>query len=173
MTKLVIQNARLSFPSLFETESYNGQDTGKYAATFLVEKGTKNADAIMQAVKAASAEKFGASTPKGLKSCVKDGDLVDYTGYEDCIAIKANTKRRPVLLTRDKTPITEEDGILYAGCYVNVSLEVYGLDNQYGKRISCQLNGLQFSKDGESFGANNDTMSDFEPLGNDEDPFAV
>jgi hypothetical protein len=52
---------------------------------------------------------------------------------------------------------------------VNVSLEIYGLDNQYGKRVSCQLNGIQFSKDGESFGQSNDTMGDFDELDDDDD----
>jgi len=32
MSKLILKDVRLSFPSLFETELYNGNDTGKYAA---------------------------------------------------------------------------------------------------------------------------------------------
>lgn len=169
MAKIVLKNVRLSFPSLFETEQYNGTDTGKYAATFLVPKDSKQAKAIKKAIKAATDEKFGKDAPKKLKSCLKDGDDVEYDGYEGMVAIKANTKRRPILLNRDKSPIAEEDGILYAGCYVNASIEVYGLDNQYGKRISCQLNGIQFAKDGESFGSSNNADEDFDDLGDDDD----
>jgi hypothetical protein len=169
MAKIVLKGARLSFPSLFATEQYNGQDTGKFAATFLVEKDSKAAKAIAKATKEAIKEKFGKDAPKKLKSAVKDGDEVDYDGYEGMVAIKANTKKRPVLIDRDKSPITEEDGTLYAGCYVNVSLEIYGLDNQYGKRVSCQLNGIQFAKDGEAFGNSNDTMGDFDELDDDDD----
>ena len=172
MAKLVLKGVRLSFPSLFETESYNGTDTGKYAATFLAKKGSKEAKAIKKAVKEACAEKFKGKVPG--KSCVKDGDEVEYDGYADMIAIKANTKKRPVLINRDKSPITEEDDTLYAGCYVNVSLDVYGLDNSYGKRVSCQLNGIQFAKAGEPFGATNDSMDDFDDIDDnddDESPF--
>ena len=169
MSKIILKNARLSFPSLFATEQYNGQDTGKFAATFLVPKDSKEAKAIKKAIKSAIELKFGKDAPKKLKSCVKDGDEVDYDGYDGMMAIKANTKKRPVLLNKDKSPITEEDDILYAGCYVNVSLEVYGLDNQYGKRVSCQLNGIQFAKDGESFGQSNDTMGDFDAVDDDDD----
>lgn len=169
MSKIVLKNARLSFPSLFETEQYNGQDTGKYAATFLIPKDSKQAKALKKAVKDAVTEKFGKDAPKKMKSALKDGDEVEYDGYEGMLAIKANTKKRPVLLNKDKSPIAEEDGVLYAGCYVNVSLEVYGLDNQYGKRVSCQLNGIQFAKDGEPFGNSNDTMGDFDELDDDDD----
>jgi len=79
-------------------------------------------------------------------------------------AIKANTKRRPVVINRDKTPIVEDDDILYAGCWVNASIEVYGMENQYGKRVGCQLNGIQFLKDGDSFGAGGNAMDDFDSL---------
>lgn len=168
MAKIVLKNVRLSFPSLFETEQYNGQDTGKYAATFLVPKGSKGVKAIKKAVKDAVREKFGDDAPKRMKSCVKDGDDVEYDGYAGMMAIKGNTKKRPVLVDREKNPIAD-DGTLYAGCYVNVSLEIYGLDNQYGKRVSCQLNGIQFLKDGDAFGATNDSMDDFEDMGEDDD----
>lgn len=171
MAKLVLKNVRLSFPSLFQTEEYNGTDTGKYAATFLVPKDDKQAKTLKKAIKSAVEEKFGKDAPKNLKSCLKDGDEVEYDGYAGMWAIKANTKRRPVLLNRDKTAIAEEDDILYPGCYVNASVEVYGLDNQYGKRVSCQLNGIQFCKDGEMFGNANTSMDDFDELDDDDDPF--
>lgn len=169
MAKLVLENVRLSFPSLFESEQYNGTDTGKYAATFLMDKKGKLAKKIQKAAKEVAEEKFGKPLPKGLKTCLKDGDEVEYDGYAGMLAIKANTKKRPVLINRDKTPITADDDTLYPGCYVNVSLELYGLDNQYGKRISCQLNGIQFLKDGESFGSSNDSFDDFEALDEADD----
>lgn len=36
--KVLLKNVRLSFPSLFKTEQYAGEDTGKFAATFLIPK---------------------------------------------------------------------------------------------------------------------------------------
>ncbi len=74
MAKVMLKGARLSFPSLFETEQYNSTDTGKYATTFLVPKDSKDAKAIAKAVKEAVKDKFGKDAPKKLKSCVRDGD---------------------------------------------------------------------------------------------------
>lgn len=169
MAKLVLNNVRLSFPSLFSHEQYNGKSTGKYAATFLMDKDSKLAKEVQKAAKQVAEEKFGKKLPKGLKTCLKDGDDVEYDGYEGMLAIKANTKRRPVLVDRDKSAITEDDDTLYAGCYVNASLDIYALDNEYGKRVSCQLNGIQFYKDGEPFGAVNDSLDDFEDIDDDDD----
>ena len=169
MSKIILKNVRLSFPSLYETEVYNGMDTGKYAASFLIEKDTELGNLVRDTVTKVAEEKFGAK-PKGVKYCLKDGDSpeIEYNGYEGMWAIKANTKKRPTLINKDKSPIAEADGILYAGCYVNASIEVYAMDNQWGKRVGCQLNGIQFVKDGESFGGGGNAMDDFDDLGGDD-----
>ena len=133
--KIMLKNVRLSFPSLFKTEQYAGEDTEKYAATFLIPKSdTKTVTAIEQACKQALIEKYGeGKVPKGFKMPLVDGDDKEYQGYADHVCIKANTKKRPTLVNRDKTPIAEEDGILYGGCYVNASIDVWVMDN----RLQC------------------------------------
>lgn len=168
MSKMVLKNVRLSFPSLWSTEVFNGQDTGKYAASFLVEKDSKQGKELAALVKQVGEEKFGKGA-KGVKFCIKDGDdpELGYDGYAGMWAIKANTKRRPVVIDRSKTPVTEDDNVVYAGCYVNVSIDVYAMDNQWGKRVGCQLNGLQFAKDGEAFGGGGNAMDDFEEIESD------
>ena len=80
------------------------------------------------------------------------------------MTIKATTKKRPTLVNRDKTPIVEEDGILYGGCYVNVSIDIWIMDNQYGKKVLASLNAIQFVKDGEAFGSKSEGADDFEDL---------
>lgn len=167
MAKLLLTNVRLSFPSLDKSEQYNGQDTGKRAATFLIPADSKQAKALKKLAKSVAEEKFDKPLPKKMKTCIKDGDEVEYDGYAGMTAIKANTSKKPVLLDRDKSAIDPNE--LYAGCYVNASLDLYALDNQYGKRLSCQLNGIQFAKDGESFGAKNDSFDDFEAVDDDDD----
>ena len=109
----MLKNVRLSFPSLFKTEQYAGEDTEKYAATFLIPKSdTKTVTAIEQACKQALVEKYGeGKVPKGFKMPLVDGDEKEYQGYADHVCIKASTKKRPTLVNRDKTLIVEEDGI--------------------------------------------------------------
>jgi hypothetical protein len=93
-----------------------------------------------------------------------DGDDKEYQGYADHVCIKASTKKRPTLVNRDKTPIVEEDGILYGGCYVNASIDVWVMDNSYGKKVLASLNAIQFVKDGEAFGSKSEGADDFEDL---------
>ena len=164
--KVLLKNVRLSFPSLFKTEQYAGEDTEKYAATFLISKSdTKTVASIEQACKAALVEKYGdGKVPKGFKMPLVDGDDTEYQGYADHVYIKANTKKRPTLVNRDKTPIVEEDGSLYGGCYVNASIDVWVMDNSYGKKVLASLNAIQFVKDGEACGTKSDGADDFEDL---------
>lgn len=175
--KIVLKNVRLSFPSLFQTELYNGTDTEKFAATLLIDKNDAQVAALKEAMKSVATEKFGNNMPKSLKSCLQDGDEKEYDGYAGCIAIKATTKRRPVVIDGSKTPIIEDDNKIYAGCYVNASIDLWCMDNQYGKRVLASLNGVQFASDGEAFGnSSNSALSDFEtiestPVQND-DPFS-
>ena len=164
--KVLLKNVRLSFPSLFKTEQYAGEDTEKYAATFLIPKSdTKTVASIEQACKQALVEKYGeGKVPKGFKMPLVDGDDKEYQGYADHVCIKANTKKRPTLVNRDKTPIVEEDGILYGGCYVNASIDVWVMDNSYGKKVLASLNAIQFVKDGEAVGTKSEGADDFEDL---------
>ena len=170
--KIMLKNVRLSFPSLFKTEWYAGADTEKFAATFLISKSdTKTVTAIEQACKQALVEKYGeGKVPKGFKMPLVDGDDKEYQGYQDHYSIKATTKKRPTLVNRDKTPIVEEDGILYGGCYVNASIDVWVMDNSYGKKVLASLNAIQFVKDGEAFGTKSEEGADcFESLDDDDD----
>lgn len=172
MSKLLLKNVRLSFPSLFAHEQYAGEDTGKFAATFLIAKSdTKTVAAIEAACKQALIEKFGDKIPKGFKLPIVDGDDKEYQGYADHFSIKASTKKRPTLVNRDKTPIVEEDGILYGGCYVNASLDIWVMDNSYGKKVLASLNAIQFVKDGEAFASGSNGADDFDTLDDEDDEF--
>ena len=169
--KIMLKNVRLSFASLFKTEWYAGADTEKFAATFLISKSdTKTVTAIETACKQALVEKYGeGKVAKGFKMPLVDGDDKDYKGYQDHYSIKATTKKRPTLVNRDKTPIVEEDGILYGGCYVNVSIDLWVMDNSYGKKVLASLNAIQFVKDGEAFGTKSEGADCFESLDDDDD----
>ena len=59
----------------------------------------------------------------------------------------------------------KSDGRPYSGCYVNVSLDIYAQDNTYGRRINCNLSGVQFYRDGDSFeGGTPASPEEFEDL---------
>jgi len=82
---------------------------------------------------------------------LRDGDIKGGS-LEDHYYFNASNKARPLVLNRDRTPLAEEDGVLYNGCYVNMKVEFWAQNHaQYGKRINAKLLGIQFAKDGEPF----------------------
>jgi Enterobacter phage Enc34, ssDNA-binding protein len=167
--KIMIKNARLSFPSLFSKNSFQGSE-GKYEATLLFPKSdTKTYKKIMAAIEDVKTEGKLGKIPAS-KLCIKDGDGIEYDGYEDMWAVKASNTKRPTVLDRDKSPITEEDDILYAGCYVNAIISPWGQNNDFGKRVNANILGVQFVKDGEAFGdAVTADADDFDEVEGEED----
>lgn len=172
MAKFTIKNARLSFPALFKKAVFEGVET-KFEGTFLLDK-TSQADqieSINNRIDEFLADKFPKGAPKSVKRTVfKDGDNVDYDGYENQMAFKGSNNKRITIINRDKSPITEEDNVLYAGCYVNVIVDLWYSDHaKGGKQVLGNVMGVQFVKDGEAFGA--DTAADVDEFDELEDDF--
>jgi len=170
--KIKLPNVRLSFPSVFHKASFNGNET-KYEATFLLSK--KDHAALIEEIKAAVAGKMK-NDLKGAKLapdkiCLRDGDLAEYEGYEGHMSLKASNSKRPMVINKDRTPLTEDDNVIYGGCYVNAIIELWAQDNNYGKRINANLLGIQFHKDGEPFGGGGVSVKadDFDDFGDSDD----
>ena len=166
--KIKLNNVRLSFPSIFNKSEFNGQ-VGKFEATFLMNKESQAKMITDVEAQIALIQKDNKAKVSPDKICLKDGEYVDYDGYAGCMSIKAGSNRRPTVLGRDKAPVVEEDNIVYAGCYVNAVVELWFQDNSYGKRVNCNLLGIQFAKDGDTFGAGDtDVSDDFDTIDNDD-----
>lgn len=171
MSKIKLQNVRLSFPSLFRKAVFSGEET-KFEGTFLLnkEEHTQKIAEIEIAIDSLIADKLKGAKLKADKICLKDGDDIEYDGYAGHMSIKASNAKRPMVLDRDRTPLSEDDNRPYSGCYVNAVLELWAQDNQYGKRINANLLGVQFFKDGQPFGDGvSASASDFEAFGDDDD----
>ena len=174
MSKIILKNVRISFPSLYKKGSFNGEET-KFEATFLLNK-EEHSESIAD-IKAQIAELVKTNL-KGAKIaadklCLRDGDDVEYDGYAGCYSIKCSTKKRPIVIDRDRSPLTEDDGKPYGGCYVNASIDLWVQNNAYGKRVNSTLLAVQFFKDGEPFsdGSTGD-INDFDLFSDDDDMFA-
>lgn len=166
--KITLKNVRLSFPSVFRRANFQGQE-GKYEASFLLDKkDTKTKALIDAAIEEALVEaKIKVASDKRF---IRDGDDFDYDGYAGCWSIKSSSNKRPTVVNRDKTPLTEEDDVIYAGCYVNAIIDVWVQNNAYGKRVNSNLYGIQFVKDGPRFGSGEiDVTDEFENIDGDND----
>lgn len=180
MPKLKLQNVRLAFPALFKPQGFN-DGTPAYGAKLIIDPANKKmVAAIDAAVKQAAYDqpKWKGQEDKILAKLVKD-DVVCfhkseyenkngevYGGFEDMFFISCRSEKlKPLVIDRDKSPLVESDGRPYSGCYVNVSLDIYAQDNTYGRRINCNLSGVQFYRDGDSFGGGTPASADeFEDL---------
>lgn len=170
MSKFKMQGVRLSFPSLFNTAKFGGEDTEKYEATFILDKKIHKdllvdiKTAIDTMCKNELKTKVAAD-----KLCLKDGDETGRDEYKGKYTLKASTKKRPLVIDRDQSPITESDNAIYSGCYVNAIVTLWPQNNQYGKRINALLDGVQFNRDGDPFGEGAVSVSEFDAFESEED----
>lgn len=181
--KIMLPNVRGAFLTLFEAKTVNGEGEPAYSGSFLIDPNTAEGKATIEKLDAAIAEvakaKWGAKAEailtamrKNNKLALQDGDAkADYDGFAGNMFVSTRSKVRPLVIDRDKTPLTAADGRVYSGCYVNAQIELWAQDNSYGKRINAQLKGVQFNKDGDAFGGGGTPASadDFGDLGVDNE----
>ena len=101
-----------------------------------------------------------------------DEDELTYDGYEGMFYVRAALDTRPVIVDTDLTPLDSSDGKPYAGCYVNGTITLWTQDHPVGgKRINANLRGVQFLRDGESFGGAPRIIAEeeFDPVEPEED----
>jgi len=157
--KLKLSNVRLAFPSLFEAKSFNGEGKATFGASLLIDPADAQVKVINAAIDAVAKDKWGAKADTVLKQlrasdkvCLHNGDMKSaYDGFAGNLYLSASNPVRPTVLGVDKAPLVAADGKPYAGCYVNVVLEVWAQDNGFGKRVNATLTGVQFFRDGDSF----------------------
>lgn len=174
--KVKLNNVRIAFPDLFEPKSFN-DSAPRYSATFLFEPDSAAHEKLVQVMEQVGEEKWKkewAKVKKQLesqdKTCLHDGGLKDYDGYEGNLFVSAGNKVRPTVIDTNKSPLAEADGKIYGGCYVNAVIDIWAQDNQFGKRINASLKGVQFCRDGEPFGSSGgDCTDDFDEIDEDFD----
>lgn len=160
--EIQLKNVRMAFPALFEARAIAGADKSKYSAALLFAEGSDAFKVVSKAQAEVAKGKWGDKTAAVLKSlnttpdklCLKNGDAKsEYDGYEGNYFVNSSSDVRPTVIDRDRSPLTAADGKPYGGCFVNAIVDIWAQDNQYGKRINATLKGIQFVKDGDSFGA--------------------
>ena len=97
-------------------------------------------------------------------------------GLEEGLYFKATSQKRPVIMTStgerqiERGLTVDGDDIegkeVYAGCYANISVEIYWYDAF--KTLLVNLLGVRFREDGDAFGGAGETATD-DDLGDDDD----
>jgi len=169
--QVTLRDVRVSYPNLFEPRAFSPGDREKFSATFLIEKGSENQKVVEDAIRAVARGKWGDNVPNPLKHPLRDGSEKESAGYTaDQVFFSANTTKRPVIVNRTAEPVVDGDPEApYAGCYVNATVSFWAMDSAYGKRVCCELRGVQFVRDGDAFGGGSPAVG-FESLDGDKAP---
>lgn len=177
--KIRVNNARLAFPSLFTPSAGTEGFEPRYGASLLMAPDNPAIAELKTAMLAAVAAKHGSDKAPGILeklfakdlTALKDGDdKPDYTGFPGnmYLATSSPANRPPALVDQYKNRIETDNGMLYAGCYVNAVVEPWYLVRpSLTSRICCTLIAVQFRAHGESFGGSRYSEDDFDVIEDD------
>lgn len=175
--KLKAVNVRVAFAQgLFKATALEEGQQAKFGADFIYNKNTKLFQIVpdktvkpitmAEAMLAVAGETWkgkGAEMLEDLeasKKCYRNGNRRTnksgevYEGYEDSWYVTAKSPARPTLFhnaANGKIPLTEADGVIYSGCYVDVIFDLYGNSQPKKKGVFASLKGVQFREDGDAF----------------------
>jgi hypothetical protein len=162
-SKVMLEDVRLAFPVLNKPEAFQGEGKPRYSATLLMEPDSPNYEKCKAAIIAVAKAKWGdkaaaiyKSLVAGNKIAFADGNLKsEYDGFPGNWFVSAHSQAGspPRLLDGAKRELPRDTGVIYAGCFVNASVEFWAQDNQWGKRINATIRGVQFRREGNSFSA--------------------
>lgn len=168
---VVLKLVRLAFPKVWKAEKATDTSEPKFSATALIDpdtaQGKENIKAIEAAIARVKKKTWQEKADKiyqnidSKRKCYGDGDDATndegdvYGGFEGMKFLKAANKRRPQILNRDKSALSEEDNVIYGGCYVDMVVSVYAITDKDkgGNGVFATLELIRFRKDGEAFGA--------------------
>lgn len=195
--KLNLKNVRIGWVNVFEKapdQTIDGQlKKGKYQLTPYLDKDDPQIskldatvlEVLTEGLKSSKAAEKWMDKNYGFgnhadKCAIRDLAERDkpIEGLEEGLYFKATSQKRPVIMTSAGERQTErgltidgddiEGKEVYAGCYANISVEIYWYD-QY-KTLLVNLLGVRFREDGEAFGGAGETATDDDLDDGDEKP---
>ena len=164
-----LSNVRLSFANIWKKTTPKGAENSepKYDLTVLIKKNDPQLKMLLDAIEQIKADHAPFPPSKWTEICLFDGDTSSkaenkegerYAGYEGHYALRLKNKKSFPVVDKDLSQLTEDDGRIYSGCFVNVAFYLSGYKNY--KCISGFVKGLQFHADGEAFGSSDQSEQD-------------
>lgn len=179
-TKVVIGEVRMAYPHLFEPwKPEASEGAAKYGFTILIPKSaTKIVEQVKNAIKEAYTDavpsRWGNKKPAQWFNPLQDGDAPKKDGesrgeeFKGHWFINAKSSSRPGVVDARRQPILSDEEV-YGGCYCYVSIAFAGYNNSGSFGISCFLNNVMKTRDGEHLGAGKTTAE--EDFANVDVPF--
>lgn len=166
---------RLAFAQhLFEAGSFDGESKPAHSVTAVLDPKNPILVEVEKAEEEAAKAKWGEKATATLKAIraagkgvIKDGDLkAHYDGFAGNKFISLRSPNRPAIYGRENEKLPQNDGSIYSGSYAHIYIEVWAMDNKFGKRVNAEITGLRSSRDGDAFGGGGTrpTADDFADL---------
>jgi hypothetical protein len=177
--RIMLRDVRQSFMCYWKAEPFpSGNDpTPYYSGTYLLPPDHPQLPELKKICVELCNEKWGKRGPAIYKAIqmtgkifLRDGNTKpDYDGFPGNWFISARSKVMPSYFDGQKQPLTEQQGVLYSGCYVNVSLEMFAYDKG-NNGLGARQRGVQFLRKGEAFGGGGPPAdeSEFDEIDNPE-----
>lgn len=195
-----LRDARLAFPNIYEpykasygarliippnhVQTVNAKDRAELAKSGIKLPGDvttkiKTVPLLKQIALAVAREKWQGKADAIVKALeaqdkifLHDGSTKsEYEGFDGNLFVSANNKVKPSTWDQQRNETTESDGIIYSGCFVVASLDIWAQDHkEHGKRVNAGLRGIQKLRDGDAFagGGQAADADEFDEIGVEE-----
>lgn len=165
--RVMLRGVRMAFPELYEAKAFGGGDesTAAWGAKFILPPNHPQIAELDKAMKDAALEKWKDKGESALARLIEDkkvawvkkpykdanGTLYDGWTDADFSLSTRNSKTKPSTFGPDNQEVPESSGLLYGGAIVDASVEFFGQDNKWGRRINCSLRGVRHVAHGAAF----------------------
>ena len=175
-TRITIMGARLSYPHLFQPRQVDPNSPPKYGCVLLIPKDSPVIGQLQKAADAEAGARWGANKPASLKplplhDCATHPSYSNQPELHGYMALSANAKDKPFTVDQNVQPSLNQ-GMFYAGCFVNADVGIFAYDAPMSKGIAAGLNGVQFVVDGERIDGRPSVDSMFQPVAGAPAPIA-
>ncbi len=166
---LWIKDARLGFPSLLQPKAVQGGEP-KYNCNFIMVPTAPEWAEMGQIISAMAADKWGdqanavltmIKADKRLRCYGQGSEKISqktgqvYDGFVGMVYISAANTEKPKLYGTDATelpPTANANQMFVGGNYVSGIISFWLQENQFGRGVRANLDGVQYVSEGEKFG---------------------
>lgn len=173
--ELKLKNVAIGFPALGAPQAL-GDGEPAYGAKFIIEPKGAEVKQLEDVIKAVAKDQWKDKADSVLEMLIDDKKVAfvkgeyrskktgeAYSGFGGNFYLNArNAKVQPTVLDKFGRQITDRSEIerlIYSGCRVHASVDIWAQDNKWGRRINCTLRGVMFASEGENFGGGGSVAS--------------
>jgi len=160
-SRILVRDVRGAFLCLWHPEPFPGgkDPTPYYSGSFIMPPSHPQRGAINKLMESLANQEWKLKGPVILKAIKATGKVFfrdgntkpEYDGFPGNWFISARSKVQPNCFDHARNKITEDMGIIYSGCYVNVLLSTYSY-TKGNNGLGAELKGIQFLRKGDAFG---------------------